>query len=113
MATNRAKAGGEVGKNGEFYSGGTFLPTTTLPKMAAAARAKTRRVEIEPGVWVESDGRKPLYPLVRGTVGRLTTAGAVPNNAAAIAYLGYTPDQARAICDRWNAGERWVSAAAN
>lgn len=104
----RAKRGGEVGMNGEFYAGGTFLPNTKLGKMSSSRPAGSRKVEIEPYIWVESNGRKPLYSLVRGTVGCLTREGAVPNNDTAIAYLGYTREQAQTICDRWNAGERWL-----
>jgi len=104
----RAKVGGEIGMNGEFYAGGTFLPNTQLSKMARSKPTGSRKVEVEPYVWVESDGRKPLYGLVRGTVGCLTRDGAIPNNDTAIAYLGYTREQAQKICDRWNAGERWL-----
>jgi hypothetical protein len=31
---NRAKKGGEIGMNGEFYKGGLFLPSTQLPKQS-------------------------------------------------------------------------------
>lgn len=34
MANSRAKKGGEIGMNGEFYKGGSFLPSTQLPKQS-------------------------------------------------------------------------------
>ena len=46
----RAKSGGEVGPNGEWYPGGAFIATTEMPKMARAKRDKAAkgRKEIEP-----------------------------------------------------------------
>lgn len=35
---DRAKAGGEIGMNGEFYEGGQFIAGTTMPKGAPSAR---------------------------------------------------------------------------
>jgi hypothetical protein len=46
----RARAGGQCGCNGEFYAGGTFMPSTTRPKgVAAARRPAARRALVEPG----------------------------------------------------------------
>jgi hypothetical protein len=59
----RAKRGGETGKNGEQYAGGTFLPTTTLGKMAKRTICKgPRRVQIERFVWVDArEGFRPIF----------------------------------------------------
>ncbi len=107
----RAKVGGEIGMNGEFYAGGTFLPNTQLGKMARSkpTGSRSRKVEIEPYKWVESDGRKPIYDLAGSVFGYPQRDGvAMPTNDTALAYFGYTREQAQAICDRWNAGERWL-----
>ena len=106
----RAKAGGEVGKNGEFYAGGTFLPNTTLCKMANTRKAGTGRVEIAPYVWVASEGRKPLYTLLKGVLGIVGRDGvaAITAHAQTLAYFGYTREEAQRIADRYNNGERWM-----
>lgn len=59
----RATKGGETGMNGEFYAGGTYLPRTSLTKMAKASkRAGSRKVEIEPFKWVEArEGFRPIF----------------------------------------------------
>jgi len=41
MMKNRAKKGGEMGMNGEFYKGGAFLPSTQLPKQGTIKGATT------------------------------------------------------------------------
>ena len=53
--SGRAPSGGTVGMNGEFYKGGTFLPSTTLPKQgkAAGGAGGGRGILIEPGVFAE------------------------------------------------------------
>jgi hypothetical protein len=106
----RAKIGGEVGRNGEFYAGGTFLPSTTLTKMTRAVANKSRKVQIEPCVWVASEGRKSLYEAIAGLVGTVTRDGvAVANqNDTALRYIGVSREQSQEMCDRYNAGERWL-----
>ena len=106
----RAKAGGEIGKNGEHYAGGTFLPNTTLAKMTRTVAKGSRKVEIEPYVWVASEGLKSLYQRIAGLVGTINRDGVAVNdqNDTALAYLGYTRQQAQELCDRYNNGERWL-----
>lgn len=106
----RAKRGGEVGMNGEFYAGGTFLPNTKLGKMARSKPAGSGKVEIEPFVWVASEGRKSLYRAIAGLVGSIGRDGiAVANqNDTALRYLGVSREQAQEMCDRYNNGERWL-----
>jgi hypothetical protein len=106
----RAKVGGETGKNGEFYAGGTFLPSTTLTKMTRTVAKGSGKVQIEPYVWVASEGRKPIYRLLAGLVATVGRDGVAVNNQndTAIAYLGYTRQQAQELCDRYNNGERWL-----
>jgi hypothetical protein len=110
MTQKRAKAGGEIGKNGEHYAGGTFLPSTTLTKMTRTVAKGSGKVEIEPYVWVASEGRKPIYRLLAGIVATIGRDGVAVNNQndTALQYLGYTRQQAQALCDRYNQGERWL-----
>lgn len=106
----RAAKGGEVGMNGEFYAGGTFLPNTKLGKMSRSKPTGSGKVEIEPFVWVASEGRKSLYRAIAGLVGSVGRDGvAVANqNDTALRYLGVSREQAQEMCDRYNAGERWL-----
>lgn len=109
--TKRAKSGGQIGMNGEFYAGGTFLPSTTLTKMGRSKKpAGTGKVEIEPFVWVASEGRKSLYRAIAGLVGSVGRDGvAVANqNDTALRYLGVSREQAQEMCRRYNNGERWL-----
>jgi len=52
---DQAKAGGEIGMNGEFYQGGQFMPnskTTIKGATGTSERRKgTGKQEIEPYVW--------------------------------------------------------------
>lgn len=47
----RAKKGGEIGANGEFYEGGKFIAKTEKPKSQAEIRKATRRQNVYPYVW--------------------------------------------------------------
>lgn len=66
----QAKRGGEVGSNGEFYPGGTFLPSTRLPKRQSRSQnAYTGKALIEPGVLeVVPEGKKSIYQSIRAFV---------------------------------------------
>jgi hypothetical protein len=93
--TNRAPKGGTVGVNGEFYEGGTFLPTTTLGKMARATRkASTRQASI--------------LDTVRAfiSISFDKTTATVTANDSALTYYGKTRSEVQAIVDRYNGGER-------
>ena len=120
MATTRQAAkGGEVGANGEFYEGGRFINTIleNAKRHGSAPKAKNRKVQIEPGVWVMSDGRRPLFAIV-GTgacyIDRYDTAKGIAPFGPAFEmhgdrmYNGTTLAEVQAKCDRYNAGERWV-----
>ena len=48
---SRAKKGGELGANGEWYEGGKFIATTERPKSQAEIRKATRKQETAPYVW--------------------------------------------------------------
>lgn len=93
----RAKVGGEVGKNGEFYAGGTFLPNTTLGKMARSKPTGNKRP-------------RTILTAVTGLVAvdnhYAPTFAKVTANDQAIAYYGFTRQQVEDIVARFNAGER-------
>ena len=93
----RAKRGGEVGMNGEFYAGGTFLPNTKLGKVARSKAASNRpaRTILSPVI-----GLVAVDNTFAPTFAKLTA------NDAAMAYYGYTREQLQNLVDRFNAGER-------
>jgi hypothetical protein len=112
----RAKAGGEIGMNGETYAGGTFLPRTQLSKMAKASRRSgSRKVEIEPFKWVEArDGFRPIlgkFPYhpakhleMKGRICWTALWGCSAQDAEqTVATLD-------ALHAAWMQGERWVVA---
>ena len=114
MNQTRAKKGGQIGKNGEFYSGGTFLPTTQLSKMARPAVSKgTGKQEIEPFKWeVAPEGKKSLYKQINGVVGKCTATEATIRTddglSQTMAYYGITQDQILEWISLYNSGARWV-----
>lgn len=59
----RAKAGGEVGRNGERYKGGTFLPRTQLPKRGTTSKASgAHRVLVGPGILeIAPAGKRAIF----------------------------------------------------
>lgn len=105
----RAAKGGEVGTNGEFYAGGTFLPSTKLGKTAARGRGPggVRRCRIEPCVWVElAEGQESIYAL-NGSMVRFDGDVMVPNPAG-VAYRGetYHGHAVTELCEAYNSGIR-------
>jgi hypothetical protein len=98
MATaTRAKAGGEVGMNGEFYAGGTFLPNTKLGKMSLSKPAGNR-----PARTILDQ----VFGLVAVDSTYAPTFAKVTANDQALAYYGFTRQQVEDIVARFNAGER-------
>ena len=97
MIATRAKRGGEIGKNGEFYAGGTFLPSTTLGKMTSSKPTGSRR----PRTILTA-----VFGLVAVDSTFAPTFAKVTANDEAIAYYGYTRQQVEDIVARFNAGDR-------
>jgi hypothetical protein len=63
MGQKRAKIGGEVGANGEFYEGGKFIATTDHSKRHGSVKRKPRKVQIRPFEWVIAEpGQRPIFP---------------------------------------------------
>lgn len=112
MATNqcRAKRGGEVGVNGEFYDGGKFLPSTEKPKTPPHKRG-TGKQEIAPYVWeTPPEGkRSSIYMRLQGIHGKVIDGVMVLMlNPVTLAYFGQTESEVRQLAERYNAGERWL-----
>lgn len=107
MKQTRAKAGGEVGINGLNYAGGTFLPNTTLAKMARTGGAGTRKQCVAPYAWEvpPAAGMVAVFGIIRELIDK---NGSI--NAQACAYYGRTPDQARRMQAAWQNGIRWMAA---
>lgn len=104
----RAAKGGQHGVNGEWYEGGKFLPNTEKPK--GTNGRGTGKVEIEPFKWVAAEGRKSLYKLFAGVLGVVGRDGVavLRVNDETLAYYRTTREEAQAMIDRYNAGERWA-----
>jgi len=122
----RAKAGGQVGKNGEWYEGGQFLPSSETTEKGQNSRAKTagqnkpRKQEIAPYKWELSD-RQAIWPKCGvGAYTRFIKTG-YSKETGSQGYLETVEDtnfwletpveiqeQVRELVSRWNAGERWM-----
>jgi hypothetical protein len=120
VATKRAKAGGEFGANGEWYEGGRFINTVPEnPKREGSNQSKARKNEIAPYKWeLVPAGHNgcTIYRQFAGTFGRIDFTGKAvmafsddPERLACVLnYCGKTREQAQALLDRYNAGERWL-----
>jgi len=110
MANGRAKAGGEIGKNGEFYKGGAFLPNTNLPKQGSTGSvAKTRRALIEPGVIGEvPEGKVAIFPQVKDLSASDDAGKLRMFNADHACWTHYNYNQIEALIVRYNNGERFA-----
>lgn len=120
MANGRAKAGGQIGTNGEFYQGGQFLPESKThikgswgTSKKKAKTAKLRKVEIARREWAmqPTENHRAIL-MFCGTIlkwqdgdnwGKLLEVYTKAN----FEYQGYTAEQARSFADRFNSGERW------
>ena len=64
MDNKRAKAGGQVGLNGEWYAGGRFLPSTALPSRSCAGGGKSpKKVLVSPGVLATPPVLISIFPV--------------------------------------------------
>jgi hypothetical protein len=116
---SRAKSGGEIGPNGEWYPGGAFIATTELSKMAKASRDKAAsgRKEIEPYKYeVPPAGQLSIYGNLGPGVALQVNGSKDPANWSINedyvrkngGDLGV--EQARGMLDRYRKGDRFVPA---
>jgi hypothetical protein len=109
----RAKTGGEVGTNGEFYHGGEFLPTTELPsRHKGKVTPKARKQEWEPYKWsfAPIEGQFAIFPQLSGALGKYDH---ITKTFTVFApYVSQLPidaqERAAELVRRYNAGERWI-----
>lgn len=94
--------------NGEHYAGGTFLPSTTLAKMARRTKGSgTRKQMVAPFKWeLVPAGKTSLFEQFRDFVDM--RSGAV--NEQACAYYGRDPKAIAFLYGLWVGGERWMLA---
>lgn len=113
MSNGRAKSGGEIGTNGEFYAGGTFLPSTELPKLTKKTRkpAAPRRQQVARYEWAETPNAdaRAIFSLIVGAQAqeRNGVMSWFEPARATMAHEvhGHSVDS---LIERWNNGERWV-----
>ena len=110
MASGRAKTGGETGMNGEHYKGGTFLPSTRLPKRGSGPRIQaTQRVLVAPGEFaVLPAGRHSIFGRISHFV-EFKNGTAVPRFAddhRAVEVHFDSPAELHRLITAFNLGER-------
>lgn len=108
----RATKGGEIGMNGEFYAGGTFLPSTELPKAAKTRKPSTpHRQQIARYEWADTPNTdaRAIFSLIVGAQAqeRNGVMSWFEPARATMAHEvhGHSVDS---LIERWNNGERWV-----
>ena len=113
--TGRAQKGGEYGENGEYYEGGQFLPSSSSTiKGAYKSNVKpgSKKREIAPYVWeVAPEGKTQAIFSLSGTILKWAvyqeTLEATKNEQT-LNFYEYTKDEAQALAEKWNNGERWI-----
>lgn len=122
VTQQRAKAGGEVGPNGEWYKGGAFIATTDLPKATRqwiARNTSTTQVQVdfyEAGAAAKADPRVGEFPILRMIGGNVLRGPTGPINELHLGYLlrDGSPesiqyvDGLRDLVSKFVAGERWA-----
>lgn len=111
MTQKRAKIGGEIGPNKEFYKGGAFIATTDMPKKVRQKidQAAKGKVQVDGYTWaVPEPGKMSILDRFGGTMMN-------PRNGEInYHYLEYskaTPKEVamyEEITSKWKAGERWI-----
>lgn len=117
VAQQRAKKGGEVGTNGEWYEGGKFLPTTEKPKGKKAKRGSGKQ-QVAPYIWEVplSDEHFAIFGKIVGTyaayIDRSNPDAGIEPFAPAIVHYGndFRGNAINDLCEAYNNGERWAVA---
>ena len=100
----RAKVGGEIGANGEWYEGGKFIATTDHSK-AQPKKAKPRKAEIRPWVWVESPS--PEHRAICNMLGGIDFK--YDHDAGTLhPYLSDIPQHRLDLAEAFNNGQMWA-----
>jgi hypothetical protein len=119
MTNGKAQAGGQRGKNGEFYKGGQFLPSSestikgefgSTSKKARAPRVHRQKIGFRE--WAEvPEGKRSIYQEVAGIFAKPdwdTGKLVLQTNPQSLKYFNKTEAEVQDLVDRWNAGERWM-----
>jgi len=119
MANTRARKGGELGLNREWYEGGQFLPNnedTIKGDRKHIRSSQARKQEIAPYKWVLSD-KEAIWPKVSPVckfhkTGYSKESGAEGWLEVIIEPGAYWSEKAikefQALVDMWNKGQRWI-----
>ena len=109
MMQKRAKAGGELGANGEWYEGGKFI--NTIPENdkhhGSDNKKATGKQEVAPYKWevAPAENARSIFKLFGGRY-------MDRNNKAFVPFCnsqGADVDKVQAIIDRYVAGEKWIT----
>lgn len=115
MAAGRAKKGGEQGVNGEYYAGGTFLPSTTRGKGTStkAGKVKVRKAKTGPR-WEDfeavPEGMRAIYSMVVGVCGGYRDGKLFFNPHMDNDHDGFDTAGCQLVVDLYNAGEKFCTA---
>lgn len=113
----QATKGGEFGANGEWYKGGQFLNTIEENDKKEGSRQYNRGLrkrEVAPYTWEVQpfEGAKSIYAMTVGTGAQINHDGTISPYMRVftngVMYNGETLENVQALCDRYNAGERWL-----
>lgn len=111
MSNGRAKVGGEIGVNGEFYAGGEFLPSTEMPSRSKDRKAATRKQNVEAYRWEVAPvaGQIAIYPQLAGVQQYDRATGTFSRFLPYYSKLSAEGQQrADDLIARYNRGERWI-----
>jgi hypothetical protein len=111
-AQKRAAVGGEFGANGEWYEGGKFI-NTVADNAKRQAKRSSRKEQVAPYKWeVVPEGMQSIFDFVASDYCRLIDGKLTVRTDEyadnAFAYSKTSRAFVQSLCDRWNAGERWV-----
>ena len=114
---HKAKAGGEIGANGEFYKGGQFVADNPNTAKGSNPKKSQHKIQIEPYKWVVADADE--FPIMNaagiGTVSKFDDTYDIYNYQKIVLaddaeYLckrnGWNLEQIKNFIARYNAGER-------
>lgn len=112
----RAKKGGEVGANGEFYEGGKFINTVpqNAKRYGSAPKGPAKKEPVAPYLWEERpEGKRSIYYAIVGIHGYYQNGLLMVDENKeklqnTLNYMGRTKEQVEAWVERYNNGERWI-----
>jgi hypothetical protein len=106
----RARKGGEIGMNGEFYQGGEFLPNTDMASQhTAKAERGTGKQQVAPHTWeVAPEGKKSIYTYIAGVFGRVVNGQMIIDcSDTTVAYYKTNRFALAVLAAKYNKGEYW------